>query len=104
MKYIKYFEIPGEFTLRLWARANSFPSYTSVAGLGQYVTGIIIRTDTVYVNNTVIANSGLSTYMSLDTWTHIALTRDSGNRVTLWIGKTPVASMIIGGTLDRDHM
>ena len=92
------------FTLRLWAMANSFPPYTPVAGLGQYRTRILIRTDTVWVNGDTLNNSGLKDHMPLDTWTNIALTRDSNHLVVLWIGKTQVAYKIISGTIDRDRV
>ena len=104
VKYIKDFELPGAFTLRLWAKAKTFPGSTPLAGLGQYTTGVIIRTDTVFVNNVTIPSSGLPGHMSLDTWTHVAVTRDSSNLVTLWIGKTAIASQTISGTVDCDHM
>ena len=88
VKLIKEYELPGTFTLRVWAKAASFPNAAPVAGLGQYTNGIAIRTDTTFVMGIGVNNaaSGLSSLMTTGVWTHIAVTRDSNNLVTVWIG------------------
>jgi hypothetical protein len=105
-----YLEVPsssllqfaGDFTIECFVRAGSFANYQTVIELGTYLNGVLIRTasptnDFVYVNG--IGLGSVSSYMQLNTWQHIALTR-SGSTVRYFIDGTERLTATISGTVN----
>ena len=46
------------------------------------------------------SSTGLSTWMNLNQWTHVAMTRDSSNLIRIWTGNTSRTSFTVSGTLN----
>jgi hypothetical protein len=104
VKLIPQFEMQTTFTVMMWVKQSiSDNQYRSVFSLGMWTTGIVIRSDSTMVCGNVLTNSALNTTrVPLNTWTHIALTRDKNNLVTLWISRSSVTSMVVAGTVLRE--
>jgi hypothetical protein len=85
VKFIKNFELTGDFTVMLWAKMTNATSLQSLFGLGVYQSGILIRTDCTCVLNNFLPNGALTTYFTPDAWNHVAVTRSAGV-VAMWVG------------------
>jgi len=91
--------LAGEFTIDFWfRRIGPGATYDTVFELGLYTDGILLRDD-LYVNGT-LRISGLQTHMPLNTWVHIAVTRDSSNNFNLYIDGTRRYTSVISGTIN----
>jgi hypothetical protein len=71
-----------------------------VVGLGHPTTGFALRDTDILVMNVQRTTQSLSTWMNLNEWTHVAMTRDTNNMIRVWVGTTLRASFTVSGTLN----
>jgi hypothetical protein len=95
------FSFPGDFTIECWAKFDATqPGGTSaLLELNDYNNGILIRSDSTYVNGTSIGWTGLVN----TSWRHLAITR-SGSTVR-WFRDGTVDSFAatISGTINSSN-
>ena len=98
------FSFTGNFTVECWVYQTSRGNNGVVTEIGLYTDGVMIRLgtiggiyDAVYVNNVSIG--GISTYVPLNSWNHIAVVR-SGTSITVYVNGTSRATGTFSGTVN----
>jgi len=98
------FSFTGNFTVECWVYQTERGNNGVATEIGLYTDGVMIRLgtiggiyDTVYVNNVNIG--GISTYVPLNSWNHIAVVR-SGTSITVYVNGTSRATGTFSGTVN----
>jgi hypothetical protein len=96
------FQFPGDFTVECFVYPTAFSQLLSAIEIGEYTDGVLIRawsstTGTVFVNNTSLGSA--SDFISVNTWHHLALTRQ-GTSVKYFINGTERLTATVSGTVN----
>jgi hypothetical protein len=98
-------DFQGDYTVECWVYMVSTQSYGGIfangisgnsSGVGQFVLTVNTNSITTYINGTtasVISNTSLS----LNTWTHLAVTM-SGTTLTIWVNGVNTGSTTYSGS------
>jgi hypothetical protein len=92
------FVIAGDFTIECFFNYASLGAYSTLAGLGTYASGIMLRNE-LYVNGGVLFNGWLSDYTAANTWYHFAVVRQ-GSTVKIYINGVLKGTATYSGTIN----
>ena len=89
----------GEFTVDIWVKQTSAQSYPAPMVIGEYTNGILYRINSdSWVNNSNFGS--VSSYISMNTWHHLAVTRDSSDTVRFFVDGNERLSSVVSGTIN----
>lgn len=96
------FSFPDQFCVDTWVHIGSKTAFRCVFEIGLFSAGIMLRVDTggnnVYVNNTSLGD--IESFITLNTWTHLAITRDGANLVRVFVDGVQRLSATVTGTVN----
>jgi hypothetical protein len=96
------FQFPGDFTVECFVYPTAFTQLLTAIEIGDFTNGVLIRAwsstaSTIFVNNTSLGSA--SSFISLNTWHHLALTRQ-GTSVKYFIDGTQRLTATVSGTVN----
>jgi hypothetical protein len=94
---------PGQFCVDGWLYSEAITGFRTFYEIGLYTDGILLRlttpyNDFVFVNGVDMGN--ITPFVTLYTWTHLAVTRDGSNMVRVFVDGTQRLSATISGTVN----